>query len=527
MPIKDSQSHGVRLLFLLCIVYAGMAFYCSYPYRPFPTDELWGYDSALNFNWWQSGSPMLLNAPAHPASLYLVGQLVMSLNLDWLQTYLAMTVLSLAGAAAFLGLAVHTITRDALYTVATAILFLFSAWSQTYLHFYTYAPLSACFMAAALYCFTKYYVEDHQSRWYPLGSGFLIALFFTSSSSAKLLAGILFCAFFLLIFRSVVKEKKVHLALFTAGTTIPLIALMPLYLKPLYQHVTENISSCHGIDFFKKYGYEPTIPFFSYFHLLKVYSPVMFVFLLCSMVLIMLKWQALKRTRVGMLVLILLGAVISHSLILDLLPVTKLGRTQFPLIGLSIVALGLFYATFPWGAKRGKKLFLVAIIAAVLSDGYTSIQTWRSRRELPAKIASLPSRTVYFVIDEDPHGIYLQDWLGYGKKIGIYNLRLAELQAAMQTIPRSIPVAILVGPTGSWSGRSILSSGLLDDFHFALPPAIAAPTTYEAIRLPYYAFYPPFLMEEENCQCFYFRDQMLKETSGRDSITMYYWPAGY
>lgn len=61
-------------------------------------------------------------------------------------------------------------------------------------------------------------------------------------------------------------------------------------------------------------------------------------------------------------------------------------------------------------------------------------------------------------------------------------------------------VAVL-GPTGAGSGMSILRHCILPD---QVDEARTAPSGVEVLKLPYFAYFPPFLLEEEVCQTLYF-----------------------
>lgn len=528
-PLTDSPAKPITpaawALFFLCISFVGVTILLNYPYRPFPTDDIWGYNIALTTaDWWKSDNDMLMNSPVHPACLYLLSRLVGLTSLHWFQTLLFVTVLSLAGTAMLIGLTVQTVTKDLFYTVSAAGLFLCSAWSQTYVHFYTYAPLSSFFMTASLFCFVKYYVEDTGRRWYPLASGILIGIFFLSSSSAKLLAGILFCMYLLLMFRLSPKEgKKFCMVTVVLGTAVPVIGFMPFYLGPLVQHLYANVYAGNAAHFAEVYGVIPKTPFFSFFRLMWVYSPVMLVFLTISICWAVIKWKSLKADKCGILVLTLMATLVAHCVMLDLLPFTKLGRTQFPLLPVVILSLALLYSSLP--KKRvAKPLFVLFLSASLLLDAYTSITTREVRRDAPAKLKELPADTLYFVVEEDPHSPFLQDWLSYDSG-EINRVAVSALPRAFETIPRSIPVALVLGPMGTGSGRSILQNGTMNDFaDFALPSVINAATRHQVMYLPYYAYYPLFLMEEENCQFLYFNNHVPEEHSGRDRLTVYYWP---
>ncbi|WP_152609903.1 hypothetical protein [Geobacter sp. OR-1] len=468
---------------------------------------------------------MLMNSPVHPASLYIVGQFMGLVGLDWFQAYLYLTVISLAGTAALLRLTVNLVTRELFYSTAAAVMFLASSWAQTYVHFYTYGPLSSLLMMASLYCFVKFFTGSQERRLPLCSAGFFAGLFFLSSSAAKLLSGILVSSYLVLIFRSQGKGKPVRMLLIVAAAALPVIILMPLYLKPLIEHLTTNIYAGNASLFLERYGFAPKTPFFSFFHLLRVYSPVMLIFMLVSIGATLVFWRRLKADGMaGLLLLTMMSIVIIHCVALDLLPFTKLGRAQFPLLPIAILFLTLLYSCLPVGEKIRKTAFCLFMIPLLISDTYASAQARHARRDAPARIDAMPAGTVYLVLDEDPHCQYLANWLGYGGRRLIRNIGAADLPVTMYMIPKSTPVALLLGPMGANSGKSILEHGMMDDFSYRLPEEIEAIPGRRSFSLPYYAHYPLFLMEEENCQYLYFNGKVPDEKIGRDRLTVYYWP---
>lgn len=508
------------MLALLCLLSLLLSVVLNHPYRPFPTDELWSYSYALQGNdWLASRSEILLNSPLHIYSLLAVKPIVELLGLHWFQTFLVTAALALNGTALLLGLTVQAATGRTLFAACASLLFIVSAWSQAYLHFYTHAPIACLFMMASLYCFTRHYLADRGSPWLAGATGLCAGLFFLSSSSAKLLAGILILAYSLLLMRSPAPGKKANCLWLTVAASIPIFGFMPIYLEPLQSHLRTNISAGNGIDCLDKYGFLPETPFFSFFHLLGVYSPPLLVFLLASLAIAALQWKRLLQMgRAGSLALTLLGIVLLHSVALDLLPFTKLGRSHFPVFPLTITALSLMYATLQSGRGLAKWLFLAFILTAIPLEVATSTRTWQARREAPAQLDRLPSGTALAVLQEDPHHEFIAGWLAYSE---VYTISRVDIPQVVQAL--TTPLVLIIGPTGPNSGKSILRHSIMDDFYFALPPDIG--TMPKMVKkLPYYAHYPLFMMEEENSQCFFFRHQVPDPADPRSQLTVYFWP---
>lgn len=442
-------------------------------------------------------------------------------GLPWFQTFLVTSACCISGAALLLGLTVHRATNQLIFSVGAMLLFLASAWTQSYLHFYTYAPITVLFMMASLFCFTCLYLSTSGSSWLAIGAGIFAGLFFLSGSSAKLLAGILITTYILLIYKSSLPRKNT-LCFQLAGTaSIPIILFLPLYLGPLIVHLRTNVSAGNGIECLQKYGFLPTTPVPSFFYLLSVYSPALLVFFLASLVVCIMDWKKLLQMgNRSILMLSLLGMILTHTIVLDLLPFTKLGRTQFPLFVLVIIALSQLYAEFPYGKLIGERIFLLFIFIALPLELSASVHTWQARRATVSELNRLPANTSFFVLNEDPHHDFITNWLQYVRK---YSIPQANIPLMVQS-SKMQPVALIIGPTGPNSGKSVLRNSIMDDFYFSLPPNIGI-IPQSVKKLPYYAHYPLFMMEEETSQCFFFRHQIPDYRSPESQLTVYFWPA--
>jgi hypothetical protein len=491
----------------------------NYPYRPFPSDELWSYSIPLRgADWLGSGDDVLLNSPVHILTLLAVKPFVVLMGIEWFQTFLATVALALSGAAFLLGMTIQLVTGRTLLALGGMLLFLVSPWSQSYLHFYTYAPVAALFMMASLHCFTRFYLAGAGRRWLA-AAGFLAGLFFLSSSSAKLMGSLLLVSYSLVILRSGTKGKGKQSLLLLGAAAIPVIGFAPLYFLPLLEHLRANAECGHNIICHLKYGLIPKTPWPSFFYLLSVYSLPLLISLSASLAVLLLRWRKIAGGgRPGLLLLVFAALILLHTVTLDLLPYTKLGRSQFVLLPLAISVITLLCANFPLNRVAGGWLFLGFIIVALPLEIAASTETWQVRRGAPSELESLPVDTICYVLKEDPHGSYLTDWLSFSAEQAVSLADLPRLVAE-----RTSPILLVVGPTGPDSGKSILRHCILDDFSYTLPPGIT-PAPQE-MKLPYYAHYPSFMMEEENSQFFYFTGRVPLWSAPQSQLTTYYWPA--
>jgi hypothetical protein len=93
---------------------------------------------------------------------------------------------------------------------------------------------------------------------------------------------------------------------------------------------------------------------------------------------------------------------------------------------------------------------------------------------------------------------------------------MAAIRRGLEKEGRGI---LLLGPTGPGSGNSILDAAVLPDF----TPRLAKDIRDRITFLPYYAFHPPFLFEEETCQALYFSGQTPDPASPAAGLKAYNW----
>lgn len=507
------------LLTFICLASTALSITLNYPYKPFPSDDvLLSINGLTNNDLLAEHNESILNSPVHILTLLAIKHIVQLVGIHWFQTLLITAAFSLNVTAMLLGLTVHIATNRIFFSVVSTILFITSAWSQTYLHFYTYAPVAGLFMMASLYCFIRYYFHEPERGPLPTLTGFFLGLFFLSSSSAKLLAFILFMSYLIVIFKFSSPKKSNHWLYFLLAFAIPVLAFLPIYIEPLLIHLKTNIYAGNAALCFKKYGLYPTTPFFSFFYLLGIYSPVMCLFSVASLIISIHQWKWFKNIgNQGNLLIILVTILLFHVIILDILPYTKHGRAQFPLMPILLMTLAIIYANFPAGKKIGTWIFIAFMLISVPLEIAATVQTWKVRKTAPSALQALPDGTRIYFVEEDPHYQFVELWLGFDN---IYIIKRSELPYIIKN--RTTPIALIIGPTGLNSGKSILSCCILDDFYFTLPKEIGIHTS-SVLTIPYYSYYPFFMMEEENSQYFFFNHMVPDSKAIQSHLKVYFW----
>ena len=115
----------------------------------------------------------------------------------------------------------------------------------------------------------------------------------------------------------------------------------------------------------------------------------------------------------------------------------------------------------------------------------------------------------------DIHAEYIERWLG--KDFDIEFMTQEQTRAGFL---RDKKCALLIGPTGPGSGCSIMYHSCLGDFDVPNLDSYVSDNKLERITLPYYAYFPTFLLEEEISQALYFLGKIPGYKAGSKNLTL-------
>jgi len=427
------------------------------------------------------------------------------------------------------------------WALLAGLLFMTSAWTNTYYFFFSYTPIPTALMAVAFACMLT---GIHQpltatagAQAWPTASGAVLGLALWSAPSATVLTAILL-PMIVLCHRP--KGLLRGLSLFgwqMAGFIATAAPFARLSFQAFGNHVVGNIYTDHYDSAMDKFSYVPQPPAFTFLRIIAEYSPLqtllaMLVFLMLCLALVS------RRHTVGpaqpassasplhgplAISLILAAICLAHAVIIDLLPTTKLGRAHFhvtPFLTLFLVVAPCHLLS-RLASEKAKGVWRQAycglLILAMAMSAMKSLTTRAVRFSLPGYLASSPALQHLYLLREDPHANYIGLWLD--------DQRLTTVPAsAISAIingesARGAKGALLVGPNGPGSGNSILEQSTMADFNLPLPPA----QMEGAAHFPYYSFYPPFLFEEEICQSLYAAGQTPAHNNPGSTIKVLTW----
>lgn len=400
------------------------------------------------------------------------------------------------------------LTGSLLWSVAAGLIFASSAWTANYYFMFSYAPFAVSLVLSA---FTmQIYGAQGNDRSTPIlfaASGLLLALAFWGSPSAAVSISLVLAGFPLVVWLHKRTPGQIvpACAWVYSGFLLAILGYAFIYGRVYLGHILENIHTDHYLDAIIKFGYVPPPPFLSFFRILFEYSPFeAVVFTILATVTILSVFGRRSRSDQVLRICVFLAALcFAHGLTVDLLPTTKLGRTHFhayPFLVIFMVVAGHWvYSKTSGGFRRIFGAVFTALLLVSMSFSINqTMQTRATRFALPEFLAGQPKTTNIYLIREDPHANYLSDWLDDPRISFISNQSLGSMLKEAQA--KSLHGMLIIGPSGPGSGNSILERGTLPDFNPMIPDDLAARLTY----LPYCAFHPSFLFEEENCLALYF-----------------------
>lgn len=490
------------------------------PYRFFPSDDLFLQWPFLNYDLPVAWEQAIYSHQPVFKFILLASKLMMALAGQALSPSIFLVTSALACAVVMLSLmlAVHAMTRQVFISLLAGAAFGLSSWTATYFFFFSYGPVSsACCMAslALLLICRPQQMGKSATALLSIGAGLLMGLYFWSSPSAPVLAGLaLLLPFFL--WQGQPRQRLFAHAAFAAAEVSVVAALGVTALPALFEHVSENING-NWFALLEQANAGPYLeaerwtPFLTFFQVaLKIHDPGFTVLFLGVLAFTLAACQRARKggkavepaARAG---IILAGYFVAAGFCIDLLPTTKLGRSLFQLYPIMLLATGLMVPgvlrnhDYPVCRTRfclGALLLLC--LAGLVSHGFKTHALYRTRFALPAYVREhLAGRPIY-CLAEDIHAKWLT--FSYQADFAIGALPLAELRAILASTPGEVD--ILVGPTEKNSAlMSIYLEASNQDLFLAdILAQLPALQTVEPVLLPFSAHHPAFLMENELTQ---------------------------
>jgi hypothetical protein len=520
---------------LVSIAYFVISYRLATPYQFFPSDDKRSWDQMRATNVVAAARSF---DPVMATALWSFHKIATSVphaadeSPSLLVTFVLTCYMGLVCALSFL---VWQISRSWRVSLLAVVLFLLSGWPATYCYLFSYTPLSTFFAWLAVALLIRG-AAAQRLMWIP---GLLAGVAAVACVGTSVSGGITLPALGILALIGPRYFRKrfdwILPICFSVAVAVCGFALWRLSGEQFQAHISENINSGHYVGALKRFLIllDPPLPsglwvLWNYNKTLTIGFLVASAMVLATVARGWLLRQApasdpLRGALAALVVMIWLQA-----LIIDLLPTTKLGRAHFVWFPGVCALLAL---TFYWILLRldqGRRWMVVGVaLVMVATSAFEGLrqahQTHASRQTMPRLLAG-QYRDVpdVFLLLDDPHVGLLTGWLESKKTL--FGTHLPSL-TTLVTSNRPRDYLLVVGPSGPGSGRSILAQGCLPDFLFDVGE-FARKTGAKIQPVPYYAYTPAFLMEEEICQSLLF--EKLMPDPDRDPekrIRLLWWPA--
>jgi len=434
------------------------------------------------------------------------------------QTLLFSGIMANSVSIVLITIIIYRITNAASASLAGMILFATSAWPVNYYFFASYPPFSTMlFLGSLLFLIIAYERDVEKKTPYIILSGILLGLFFGASSSASVA---IFLQLLLFIYLFPLKYNKRLVLFYFVAWGYTMFFFSASFYPAMTERLRWNLNN-HYVEAWKQGIYVPKIPLFTFFRIAGTYNiTLVAVFIILSVILCynLIRSISINTIKNGKIIYGLCLFVWLHSIIIDLLPFTKLGRAHFTVYPLMIIAVVIIiHQLLVIQARKYRKPLAVLSLILLVTISYQQIM-------LAAKIrfkknyaysylkSHVPSGKIY-LLKEDPHAEYIGLWL---RDFDIHNISISTLKDIAQR-NKEEPMYVIIGPYGRGSGKSIIHHCLLDDFGY--DDATLNIRNTKSITLPYFAYLPTFLLEEL-CMSFYFAGDIPDGENQSKNITL-------
>lgn len=408
-----------------------------------------------------------------------------------------------------------------------------SAWTNAYYFLFSYTPLPTALMfgafTASVTAARAWSRSPSRARAFSALAGALLGASFWSSPSAAPLVALLGCATLALHAPRELRRGGVLLAWQSAGFALVFAPLVRLSLEAYLDHVANNIDTSHYADALARFGHVPRAPFGTLARVLATHAPIEAA--LAAVATVGIAIALLRRSNrassnesldvaSALRVCAVAAAVcVLHAAAIDALPTTKLGRTHFhvyPLVVL-VLTVGARAAIDALSLRRFFAIAHGAALALTVALSLWATSARRARRfSVPSHLAAMGGARVY-VLRDDPHREFLSTWLDDRHAVTVEASTLDAMISSQRA--RGERGALVVGPTGEGSGRSVMQHGTLRDFRPRLPSSLGG----ASMTVGYYGFDPAFLMEEEICEALLFTRRMPRVGSPSTRLRVFVW----
>lgn len=498
------------------------------PYRFFPSDDIYYYELISKVRFLEILKAIINSyQPVEVISLYISKIIWSWLSNDPLSVFLFQVVGANSAILFLLAMILFFITRNPIAVTIGIILFATSVWPLNYSLCYSYMPFATMLSMASLFLMFLAYSDVKRRYLFIALSGIICGLFFWSSPSALIMITC-YVLFSFYLFNAISKKNNQKFVMkYLLSMTA---AIAPFFLKSfpqLIRHFNGNVFTYHYTDAYAKFKHVPHLTFFTFFDILRVYNGFLlfsffiivslFIFLLIQKQAFLEKITFLKEEKI---VIALLLILFLYFLFMDILPFTKSARAYFIIYPIFLVVLvSMFYfgtlrLSYPY-RKIWFWILAILLLAAVSANIKFSSELMYVTKYTPNFLSlNCPNMSIC-VLRGDSHAKYITLWLGND-----FDIELINSDQTKAEFLRAKKCALVIGPTGPGSGCSILYHSCLADYSITNLDSYVTANKLKRIILPYYAYFPSFLLEEEISQALYFLRQVPNYKTESKNLTL-------
>jgi hypothetical protein len=520
------------VLIAVLISYAAIWTHLATPYRLFPSDDrrFWEYMSEPNL-----GDLRESYEPIVKWSMHTFFGVAKSFGLGSMSAMAGYSIACYLGVMVALALLARRVTTHWPTALLSVLLFAFSAWPVTYMFLFNYAPFMNL-VAWVAWALLAWSLLNERTNVFPaIGAAFaaLLGLGCSAAGAVSMLGlGVLTLGYV----RAPISRRSNLWPGLSFYLTILFGGLL-LWLacgKAIHEHVVENANDIHQVFGFVRFGMFFNIPAMTGLWILWTYSKVLTVAFVAASLWALYSFLrgALGKRRpppdpLRRFVGVLAFALWAEIIFIDIPATTKLGRHEFlwfPGVCLFIALALRWLASLLPANRQWLTPFCVAVIlgGSGIEGISRSYDLWRERQALPLELKRHhPDLATLCLLAQDPHAKFFAFWLSDWRIAGIDE---GNLVAAAKSDP-SREFAIVIGPSGIGSGRSILQNGSLPDFETTVVDSAKANGAIVQV-LPYYAFNRPFCLEEAITQGLFYEGRLPDPSKDPSkNLRLIYWPA--
>jgi len=413
-----------------------------------------------------------------------------------------LTIFFNAGTAFLIGILIFRLTESTWFALLGIFLFCCSAWPAVYLFWFTYPPVLGFLCILFVFLVTEASQASEARRTNLLTLLGVISgtqLFIAISSAPVICLQALFLACFLKAdtLRKRLKATSPYLMVLALFIAIYILT----YGEQLLLGLGENVNNPRFAMALRKFQYHPKPPFLSFIYVGNVYGPELFAFFGGTYFLsLFLAFKRKEFTHLYRVVLWVGIVVFGFVLLIDFLPFTKLGRIYYPvypLVVLSVVLQTYYLITqLPQWKHVLASLSAGVFLWFAISSIRINLDMIDAKQSGAAALEQLSETHPLYMLRQDPHARYFRYWLRKKPKT------LRRVSDFLDQ--KNHKAALIFGPTGFRSGNSVLQHCTLRDLHFK----VKKPADITELKVPYFAYFPLFMMEEEVCQALYFEKKL-------------------